>query len=165
MRTFSLLLMCFLCSTLLSADTNIQNTLNKVLNELYHSYGNYILDKPKIELAKGDNEPALFLRRSNIIRFSDRAYKVCQSMGKDSLTAIAFILGHELAHIYESDFEGVSTSLLKYHHHHDQGIIFEESADVQGIFNAYQAGYKHIVNIIPGFIEKNFIKNLQFLLN
>ena len=140
-------------SSQLVANNHIKKTAEEVLNKLYKANGNHIYVKPKIKIIKSKKEAALFLRRANTIELSQKVYRICQSMGKDSLAALAFIIGHELAHAYQADFNATSSGFLAYDRCHDEGLFFEESADIQGVFMAYLAGYQTI-HILPKLIQQ-----------
>ncbi|MBK9016294.1 MAG: hypothetical protein IPM82_20715 [Saprospiraceae bacterium] len=57
-----------------------------------------------------------------------------------------------MAHAYQTDLKASSTSFLAYDRHTDGDIVFEESADVQGVFMAYLAGYR-TTQILPELIK------------
>ncbi len=125
----------------LVADDSRRRVAQRVLNDLYISNGNHIYLKPTITITDDDENAALFLRRSNKIELSERLFDVCRSFEKDSLTALAYVLGHELAHVFQEDYEVGNTSFLVYDKLHEDGLFYEESADVVGIFTAFLAGY------------------------
>jgi len=124
-----------------------------ILDKLYQSNGNQIFLKPTLELTNDTLNAALFLRRSNKIELSKKAYEACRSMGKDSISALAFILGHELAHAYQHDLGAKTTSFLAYDHCQGSNVRQEEMADVQGVFMAYLAGFQ-TCQILPEIIDK-----------
>jgi hypothetical protein len=51
---------------------------------------------------KKENVAAYYPGDKNSIEFEYDAYLICRSMGKDSLNAVAFLLGHELGHFYRN---------------------------------------------------------------
>jgi tetratricopeptide (TPR) repeat protein len=51
---------------------------------------------------KKENVAAYYPGDKNCIEFEYDAYLICRSMGKDSLNAVAFLLGHELGHFYRN---------------------------------------------------------------
>jgi tetratricopeptide (TPR) repeat protein len=68
----------------------------------------------RLREARGDHRypvPAFYMTQKetvaeisygeNVIYLSEKAFKVCESFGRDSEAAIAFLLGHELTHYYE----------------------------------------------------------------
>lgn len=121
---------------------DIQFIAQKVLNNLYRSNGNHVYMKPKVVVTEDSTHAARYLRRSNKIELSTRIYRVCQSFGTDSLSALAFVLGHEMAHAFQEDHPVGSTSFLAYDRLHSDSRSHEESADVMGVFISYLAGYE-----------------------
>ena len=150
-----LTIMCLLLFISSQGFTNplMKEVSEQVLDNLYKANGNQIFLKPKIKITNDEKNGALFLRRANTIELSKKAYRTCQSFGKDSLSALAFILGHELAHSYETELEEETTSFLAYDRHLHGRTFFEEAADLQGVFMAYLAGYKTL-DIMPQVIDK-----------
>lgn len=86
------------------------------------------------------------------IHIGDKFIEVCRSMGKDSLNAMALVIGHELAHHYAEHFwvkdYGTAYAELGW----GQKIkgtfkdvkelgVYESQADEFGMFFAYVAGY------------------------
>lgn len=113
-----------------------------VLENLYWSNGNFIFQKPILEITDDEENAALYMRRANKIEISRKAMKVCRSFGRDSLDALAFLIGHELAHSYKSELIHSETSFLAYDKHHDsKGKKIEEDADLHGLFMTWLAGY------------------------
>jgi len=139
LKCLIIMLLCLPMSLL--ADDSKGAVVNKILNDLYISNGNHVYLKPSVVITNDDNNAALFLRRSNKIEISERLYNVCKSFEKDSLAALAFVIGHELAHVFQHDYEVGNTSFLAYDRLHEEGHFYEESADVLGIFMAFLAGY------------------------
>jgi len=141
----------------MTADDNRLKVAQTVLNDLYLSNGNHIYLKPSVAITNDNRNAALFLRRANKIELSQRLFDVCSSFGKDSLAALAFVLGHELAHVFQHDYEIGSTSFLVYDKMHEGDTFYEESADVLGIFMAFLAGYDTRVilsELIAGIYEE-----------
>jgi len=151
-KTQLIVLLTFIVSGLFANTTNFDKTAELVLSKLYNVNGNFIFIKPKIVITKDNTNAALFLRRTNTIELSEKAYKVCQMMGQDSLSSLAYIIGHELAHAYQSDLHADSTSFLAYDRQSNSNIFFEESADVQGTFMAYLAGY-NTISILESIVK------------
>ncbi len=137
--------------------SHFEQTANRVLNALYEANGNFIHDKPALVVTEDNDNAAFYLKRSNTIELSTRVYDVCTNFCEDSLSALAFVIGHELAHAYQDDLDIGSTSFLAYDHHHDAGIFIEESADIQGVFMAYLAGFETI-SILPDLIEQIYVE-------
>lgn len=79
------------------------------------------------------------------IGISESALAICRSLGKDSVDALACIVGHELAH---------------YHLHHahwrakdDYNSFEEEQADYVGLWYAYIAGYQSF-EVFPELLDR-----------
>ncbi|MDX2136045.1 MAG: hypothetical protein SFV52_14770 [Saprospiraceae bacterium] len=132
----------------------ITHTADQVLNKLYQANGNQIFLKPRIEWSSDTRSVAAFKRRSNTIVLEEKAYTVCRSFGKDSLSALAFILGHELSHAYQEDgWNLAETSFLAHGYTPNSSSMLEKSADIGGVFMAYLAGYR-TVEILPGLLDR-----------
>lgn len=123
---------------------HIKHTAQQVLDKLYNASGNYIFLKPKLEISNSKNKVAAYLSGSKKIIVEVAAFRICQALGKDSLDALAYIIGHELAHSFQSDIQThqETTNFLSYSHHFNSTEREEKTADIQGIFTAYLAGYK-----------------------
>jgi len=87
------------------------------------------------------------------LTLEERAYDLCVEHGADSLDALAFLLGHELAHFYENhgwvgDFGNgfadlqVGQTLQAVERSIDEMIKVETQADYVGGFYGYLAGYR-----------------------
>ncbi|MBK9016295.1 MAG: hypothetical protein IPM82_20720 [Saprospiraceae bacterium] len=57
------------------ANPHIKKMAENVLGKLYQANGNQVYLKPQIIITKDDKEAALFLRSSNTIELSERAYQ------------------------------------------------------------------------------------------
>ncbi len=96
------------------------------------------------------------------IVMDEQVYDLCVSMGKDSINALAALLGHELAHHFKdhnwcSSFSfllGDTSRLIKEIKEADkkQKISFESQADDNGIFYSYIAGYP-TNDVMPRLLE------------
>lgn len=84
------------------------------------------------------------------ITVEEELYDVCVSLGRDSLAALAFTLGHELAHFYKDhrwhrDFLSMGSDLEIAEHisgsARNGSAVLETEADYFGIITAYIAGY------------------------
>lgn len=81
------------------------------------------------------------------IAFDEKLYNLCASFGPDSLNAIAFILGHELAHYYlkHEEWAGFAQMLARVQIQPTrvkQAQELEMVADKQGLLHAFAAGYE-----------------------
>ncbi|NOT36533.1 MAG: M48 family metalloprotease [Saprospiraceae bacterium] len=121
----------------------------KVLDKLYKQNGNKIILKPKVVITNDDRNAALYRRTKNSIEISEKLLQACRKYGKDSSSALAFVLGHELSHAFQKDLKAKETSFLAYSSAENSSISHEEEADVSGGFLAYLANYKTLEIIEP----------------
>lgn len=124
---------------------NWQETVaTQVLSKLYLTYGNLQTAPPKIKIDASSQKVAAFYPAKNLIVLDAKAYAVCQKLGRDSLDALAFIIGHELTHSQQTETrqQRVSTNFLAYDRSISANIRTEKVADIQGIFNAWLAGFR-----------------------
>ncbi len=125
------------------ANLPINQMAEEVLRQLYEATANYQVEMPGIEIVHTEDKIAGYSHRRNIISIEEKAIGVCRTFGKDSLAAMAFIIGHELAHAYqrnENEHENI-TNFLAYDKHFHTSVREEKLADIQGAFSAYLAGY------------------------
>ena len=128
---------------------NAENTpyqlaiIQKVVSKLYNTNSNFNKKQPTVAFKNTTSQVASYVPDKNMIVFETQAYQICQSMGKDSLNALAFLLGHELTHFYQHAHTkvGFISNFLSYDKTPNADTRFEKEADVQGAFNAYLAGY------------------------
>lgn len=126
-----------------------------VFNRLYEVHGHFNPNKPKLEIIPGKKNVARYLKYNNTIQLEEAAYLLCRHFGKDSLDALAFILGHELIHAVQVNNVLPKTSFISYDLTLNSSIEIEQDADIQGIFTSYLAGFKTI-QIIPQIIDKMY---------
>ncbi|MBK8562636.1 MAG: hypothetical protein IPN76_04640 [Saprospiraceae bacterium] len=126
----------------------------QVLKNLYATYGDRQRPCPKL-LFTDDNQGPRYRESAQTIVLDGRSMEVCRSFGRDSVSALAFIIGHELAHFYHSKQHGhqAEFSYLAFDRAKHGDAELERLADVQGIFNAYLAGYRTTA-ILPKVIAK-----------
>jgi len=137
-RAIVLLVAAFFLQTL-AAQTSPKATAESVLNKLYLANGNKIYPKPSIEVISDERKAAQYIRRTNTIEVGVKAFEVCRVFGKDSLSALAFIIGHEMAHAFQMNPR--QGSFLAYDKENGADIDAEKDADIQGLFNTWLAGY------------------------
>ena len=125
-----------------------------VLKKLYAVYGNRQRPCPKL-LFVNDGQGPRYRESAEAIVLDWRSMEACRSFGRDSLSALAFIIGHELAHFFQEEAGGgkAEFSYLAYGKSGQSDSEKERLADVQGIFNAYLAGYGTTA-ILPKLIAK-----------
>jgi hypothetical protein len=132
--------------------------VEKVIKQLFNANGNYRVKMPVVEMRMTTQQVAAYIPDKNMVIIEDKAYQICQSMGADSLDALAFLLGHELTHAYQhaKTKTGFISSFLAYDKAKNADTHKENEADLQGAFNAYLAGYD-IKNNIPAILEKLYV--------
>lgn len=148
------LLLFFLIVVRVQAQPGLKTTAETVLENLYQANGNKIYPKPAIEIANDERNAAQFIRRTNTIRIGMKVFEVCRVFGKDSLAALAFIIGHELAHSFQLNTR--QTSFLAYDREDGADANAEKDADIQGLFNAWLAGY-NTPDLLPYIIEGVYV--------
>ncbi len=133
---------------------NIPTIAEQVLKNLYLTYGDRQRPCPKL-LFTDDNQGPRYRESAQTIVLDGRSIEVCRSFGRDSVSALAFIIGHELAHFFHSKHHGhkAEFSYLAFDRGKHGDAEQERLADVQGIFNAYLAGYRTTA-ILPKVIAK-----------
>ncbi len=129
---------------------------NQVVTKMYQTNGNFLLPKPKVQVIQNVSNVARLLRLSNTIELDYKTYILCQTMGKDSLSALAFILGHELAHVFQLDAIRNEASFLSYTKN-NKFSQEEEQADLYGAFLAHLSGFK-TKEILPQLIEQIYVQ-------
>lgn len=127
------------------------NIINKVYSNLNEAIGVSQIP-PKLTITDSHEFVAQFVTSRNQIQIETDAYEVCRTLGKDSLNALAYILGHELAHYYKDHKwlgkvgSGFVSNRLKNNLDSlaiaiDTTILFETQADEFGCYYAKKAGY------------------------
>lgn|GEM_PF-737411 len=126
----------------------------QVLKNLYLTYGDRQRPCPKL-LFTDDNQGPRYRESAQTIVLDERSMEVCRSFGRDSVSALAFIIGHELVHFFHSKHHDhkAEYSYLVFDRGKHGDAEQERLADVQGIFNAYLAGYRTTA-ILPKVIAK-----------
>lgn len=125
-----------------------------VLDKLVEATGASAFPPIEIEITKSTNYVARYLATSSIIQIEQKALTICKSFGKDSLTVLAFIIGHELAHAQRASIANDKpTSYLAWDRGTPTDHATEQAADVQGVFCAYLAGYKKYYELLPQLLD------------
>ena len=100
---------------------------------------------------------ASFVSQHHTLHLAERAYSLCVDLGPDSLAAVAFLLGHELAHYdanhgWVGDFGQQNADLEVGQALQDYSdvrkIEIETEADYFGGFFGYVAGYRTL-EVVP----------------
>jgi tetratricopeptide (TPR) repeat protein len=127
-----------------------------VLGQLYAAGGDFRWEKPALKIVATADCLASFRPRTNAIVLEEKAIGIARSFGKDSLTVLAAVLGHELAHFYQNQGSrhGETTNFLAYAHEENADYEKEKEADLNGVFTAFVAGYKGVKDILPDMLEE-----------
>ena len=147
-----LILTCFLFSVTLFAQSNAKKQMQMVFNQLVSAYGT-AKSAPQVIFVSDQNTPAFYTTTPKpSIKIDLQLYKLCQSFGKDSLSAVSIVISHELAHYYNdhtfcTDFafavskeNKIYASKLKVVSKTEK-ISLETQADYKGLFYCAVAGY------------------------
>ncbi len=143
-----------------------QAVAQAVLDKLYRTNGNYNIKKPKLRISKENTKVAAYYPWDNTIVMDQKAYQLCRELGRDSLAALAYIIGHELVHAFQGEIKGkrLKTNFLAYDRLYRAELRLEKTADIQGIFNAWLAGYE-VIRAVPNIIDRVYnsydLKNKQ----
>lgn len=130
---------------------NGQDVINTVYNSLNEAIGINQLP-PKLVIKETQEFLAQLVPSKKEIQIEWAAYEVCRTMGADSLNALAFILGHELAHHYRNHkwlseagtgfaSEKLKDKLESLDIDISTSILYETEADVFGSYYAKKAGF------------------------
>jgi len=131
------------------------SNVNKVLDQLYKQAGNNLIIKPEIKITKSKDMVAAYYRKSNTIVVEQALLDVCKQFGKDSLSALAFVMGHEFIHAlqhYDRGSDGL-TNYLAWASNTPTTKAIEQDADIGGVFLAYTAGFR-TVKVVPDIIDR-----------
>lgn len=154
MKAFATLLLLIIGLSFSSLASNEPVVAQNILDKLWKASGNYQhFKKPVLELSDDTTIVAGYYPHRNKIVLERKAFKICQSFGEESSSALAYILGHELAHVFQEEIKHISTNFLSYNQHIKASIRHEKTADIQGVLNAYLSGYK-IQTIVPRVIAE-----------
>lgn len=135
---------------------NIDNAtrLNSILNKIYNIYGVRLNTLPKVKLSEAQlNVAEADIKGGKII--IENSIFACRFNRTKIDTALAFVLGHELAHFYmhqNNQSNVTTTSFACYSNFDNSNENIEQQCDVMGGFLAYLAGYK-INDVLPSFID------------
>lgn len=142
----------FACATTSHADAAAANlnVAQTILDKLYLAAGQFAVAKPRLEMAKENGKGAAYVYSKNLIILDEKTYEICQSMGRDSNQALAFILAHELSHAFQAASKKgkTPTNFLAYDQNFEADTRSEKTADINGVFTAYLAGYR-VTHVVP----------------
>jgi len=128
-----------------------------VLNSIGIATGN-IRTIPSLRVSELDNFIAEYDPYTIEIVVSESFYDLCSGFGKDSLNALACILGHELGHYYlNHTYSGGFNEIIGSKQHTDISLeykkIMEAKADIFGLKYAYLAGFDSY-QVMSSVLEK-----------
>lgn len=124
----------------------------EVFDRLVTAYARIEPSIPRLQIVPGHNGKAETTHDGRIL-IDEGMIEVCRKMGKDSMDAMAFIIGHELAHHYNHHFWASHFGTAFADERWGQMIdslgseeefiqFYETQADDFGLFFAYVAGYQ-----------------------
>ena len=129
---------------------------NTIYKQLKKAIGDERSTLPKLLILNREKRVAAYREMDNSIIIEKKAYDICQAMGTQSESALAFLIGHELTHFYQqTDWKRNSRTshfLLK-HEQQQKYALEDEEADSYSAFIAYLADYETL-EIIPDLLEK-----------
>lgn len=168
-----IILIFIFCVNIISGFAQSQEVpdfVKKVYDDIFRSMTNGKIKKPVLQVIKDSSKIIYYAPDLNAIFFSEKFTWVMRSFGKDSMNAVAHVLGHELAHVIlqQGDFLKLGSGyadvdfneklnryqgLLK-----DSLALFEREADENAIFYAHISGYQttHIAEKVLNLIYINF---------
>ena len=90
--------------------------VQQLFDQLYAVNGITRIKKPALSMSGENVKVAAYYPSKNAIVLDEKAWQICRSMGRDSLAALAFIFGHELAHAFQTEIRDgrVKTNFLAY---------------------------------------------------
>lgn len=129
-------------------DTAAYNHAKGIYKRLVQARGDFRYQEPEFVMNREENRVAAMDYGGPKIILEEKAYQICQSYGDQADAAIAFLLGHELAHYYEkhgwrrgfaSEYKDLDIGLRL--DSITDGAANETEADYLGGFLAYSAGF------------------------
>ncbi|MEO6191016.1 MAG: hypothetical protein ABIO44_12315, partial [Saprospiraceae bacterium] len=142
----------FLNANSIKGDYRVQ-VLEGILNKLFDASTYSERHKPGISISKSSTLAASYIPSKNMICIEKKLYRICTKLDKDSIQALAFIISHELSHVFQklnynkSEFESFTN--IK-----SNSLENEElEADVQATFICYLAGY-NLGNVLDKLMDE-----------
>ena len=160
--SFSIIFFIFHSSAIFSQNND--NTIQEIFDNIILSIGNSFPEAPKLKLNQQVGG-AFYSPSKKTISIDSEIYKICRTFKSDSLNAMAYILGHELAHHYLNhgwldenyDDDDQNLSFIKHIKLNTIDSIkqleSETEADLFGGFFAHIAGYNSL-KIAPTLLKK-----------
>lgn len=129
--------------------------VKKVYEDMYSAMSNGNVVKPKLKISDDIKEVATYFPPTNEIIVGTEFIKLCRTFGKDSMNAMAHVLGHELAHLLLQQNDFVKTigsgyastefnNQIKKIHKTLKDTLFERQADEYATFFAHASGYNTV---------------------
>ena len=134
----------------------------QVFQDLVEATGNHNMIPPRFELSPVPKMIAAANGDQAVILLEEKAYDICAGFGKDSLNAIASLLGHELIHYYDKhnwedhfirEHGGSMTASSIQEKKVGNKMLLETQADQLGGLLAHTAGYKTL-EVAPELLTK-----------
>ena len=160
------------------SQSSLPTFAQKVYDELYNNLNaTKLISKPKLRYFPEDKKKVVdyYCASDGLdaeIQIGAEFIKVIRSFGADSSNALAFVLGHEMAHIfleqtniYKVGSGYANNQLMKKYNYLSKDTVYsailESQADEQAIFNAHLGGYKvtHLAEEVLKRIYSHFKLN------
>jgi len=153
----------------------------KVYNDLYRSMNDNKTLKPKLVVQKDSRQVAAYNPKGGengepVIILGTEFIQLVRSFGKDSMNALAHVLGHEMAHVFLNQNDLISSigigyaskelnDQLKKYKKTLQDSLFERQADEHSAFYCHVAGYRtvHLGEDVLDSIYRRFQLNDSLL--
>lgn len=119
---------------------NDEKLVKNILQQLWIALGDGRRPLPEVRIIENETIASyMFVNGKDYIEFDPRALQICKAMGTQASSAIAFILGHELTHLYRSHH---SSGFLPRQRSFKKYLPDEQEADLYGAFFAGVAGFE-----------------------
>lgn len=137
----------------ISGEYVIAQNLYQIYDQLYLASGFSELQKPKLIIVNSSTKAAAYSSLTHIISVEEKVLRICRSLGRDSSSAMAYLLAHELSHAFE-EIKGNENSNFIADQQINKSMAEEEMyADIKGAFLCALSGF-NVERIIPPLIEK-----------
>lgn len=129
--------------------------VQSIYRQLQAVIGDKRVDWPAIDIWQVKDQMATYAANDNQIYIDQAAVDICRTLNGQFEAALAFIIGHELTHFYQSHKwknSGFTSRYLMNTADFEQHQDHERQADIYGGFIAYQAGY-NILSLVPTLLD------------
>lgn len=153
-------------NTEMYSDKIDQQVLDTILDDLYEAIADQSIAKPDIIIVDRKEKVASYNSYRHQIKVEQSLIDICQSFGDQGKSALAFIIAHELTHAYQIELSDHDHDFhfLNYSKNTSSTIRIETTADIQGAFASYLAGYQNHT-LIPELLEQIYqaydLKDIQ----